>query len=101
MGNYNDLKIPRNIKAQIKLYLFFFVDIMVVAGLLLGGWYMQGLLNFTAVNFILFQLANLIFGIFLCMKPAACPDKRNSQVILQLLFMDKRKYLAQHYSSKE
>ncbi|WP_317913199.1 DUF5592 family protein [Carnobacterium maltaromaticum] len=101
MGNYNNLRIPRNIKAQIKLYLFFFVDIMIVAGFLLLGYYAQQIFQFTAPVFGVLMVTNLIFGIYLCMKPAACPDKRNFQVILQLLAMDTRKYITQHYSSKE
>lgn len=101
MGNYNNLRIPRNIKAQIKLYLFFFVDIMIVAGFMLLGYYAQQIFQFTAPVFGVLMVTNLIFGIYLCMKPAACPDKRNFQVILQLLAMDTRRYITQHYSSKE
>lgn len=101
MGNYNNLRIPRNIKAQIKLYMFFFVDIMIVVGFVLLGYYAQQIVKFTAPVFGLMMATNLIFGIYLCMKPAACPDKRNFQVILQLLVMDTRKYITQHYSSKE
>lgn len=65
MENYNNLRIPRNIKAQIKLYMFFFVDIMIVVGFVLLGYYAQQIVQFTAPVFGLMMATNLIFGIYL------------------------------------
>lgn len=98
MNDYSNLKIPRDIKAQVKLYMFYLVDILLVIFLLYVGYMFQNTVQFTVGYFALLQVTNFSLGIFLCAKPASCPEKRNIQVIMQLLMKDQRKYVTEDYS---
>ncbi|MDT1958973.1 DUF5592 family protein [Carnobacterium divergens] len=100
MNDYSNLKIPRDIKAQVKLYMFYLVDIMVVVGLIYGGYMFQNMVQFTLGHYAMLQVTNFSLGIFLCAKPSSCPEKRNIQVIMQLLMKDQRKYVTEDYSNE-
>lgn len=98
MNNYSNLRIPRDIKAQVKLSIFYLIDIMIIGGLFVLCQSFQQSAQFTLGNYIFLQVVTLSFGLFLCAKPASCPEKRNFQVILQLFMSDKRKYVSEDYS---
>lgn len=100
MGDYGSVKIPRTTKATIKLLFFRLVDMMIVAGLFFGGYYLQEAIHLPGKQYLVFQLLNISFGIFCCLPSQHSPNKRTIQIVIHLLRRDTTKYFAGNYHER-
>lgn len=90
--NKRIIRNPKNIKREIKLKLFYVLDLAIITGMLILANYINTVLyitgGFSVTLYVLFGL----FGIFLCIKPPNSPTNRNLIVIYHLITFDKNQY---------
>lgn len=106
MGKYSQMTIPRNLRAKIKLAMFYMVDVFVVLGMALVGYYENiYLFRFPLKQYVALMVFHVVLGIFFCLRPKDSPDKKMFQVIIQLFARDKESYvpisLPNGYKAKE
>lgn len=91
--NHGRIRNPKNVKQEIKLKLFYVLDLVIVVGMLMLANYLSQLLyvkqSYSIVLYIVFGL----FGIFICIKPPGSPTNRNFMVLLHMFQRDKNKYV--------
>lgn len=91
--NKGIIKNPKNIKREIKLKLFYVLDLAIVTCMIILANYLNTVLYLTGTFSILLYILFLIFGIFLCIKPPNSPTNRNFVVIYHLLTSDRNQYI--------
>lgn len=84
--------IPKEIKSEIKLQWGFFVKDLIVIGIMAGWGWMTASFFAREIDSLIYILINAAFGVFLILKPASNPQKRNYQVIYLIFAQDRKKY---------
>ncbi|MGG5319207.1 DUF5592 family protein [Enterococcus sp. AZ072] len=97
MGVYGNMLIPKTLNAAIKLAWFYLVDLLIVGGCIVVGYYIQELLVFPPKTFLMLQVTNILFGIFLCLPTKHKPKTRTIQIIIQAILKDRKRYLSSFY----
>lgn len=90
--NRKIIRNPKNIKREVKLKLFYVLDITIIAGMLILANYLNTVLYITGGFSIALYILFGLFGIFLCIKPPNSPTNRNLIVIYHLITFDKNQY---------
>lgn len=94
MTEFDQLRIPRNLKIKMKLAFFYVVDLMVVGGIFFLSFYAnEYLFHLPQSNYMMLQGINIVFGIYLCMG-ASNTNMKNYQVIMRIFLCDKNKYIS-------
>ncbi len=98
MENFSNMRTISSLKTQIKIFAFYFVDILVIASALYVGKYAQDLVfHFPFVQFVLFQSLNVIFSIWLCWRSPDNPTRKNAMVLVLYLKKDYRRFMSLDY----
>lgn len=98
MNKYHNMTILKSVKQQIKVAMFYLLDIIIIGGFAYGLFLLQNYMKLPAVHFILLEIVSVLFGIFLCIKPASGGGSRNLFIAYKLLTMDRNTYVVQSYT---
>jgi len=100
-NKYLNLKIQKNIKQEIRLKAFYFLDLALITSLCGGMVYLQNFVMLPVIHFILIECLLFSLSIFLCAKPSSNGGHRNLYTLYCLLIMDRNIYGTQSYKKGE
>ncbi|WP_200127630.1 DUF5592 family protein [Enterococcus sp. S52] len=96
-NKYQQMKIQKNIKQEVRLKAFYFLDLALILGLCGGMFYLQDFIQLPIGHFIVIECLLFALGIFLCAKPSSNGGHRNLYTLYCLLKMDRTTYGVQSY----
>lgn len=97
MGKYTNMRTISDLKAQIKIAAFYFIDLVFLVGTFMLGQYLQQKIGFKTGTYILFQAVNLSLCFYLCMPSFSNKTRNNFSLILLFLRRDQRQFLSHDF----
>lgn len=97
MDHYHNMRTITNIRARIKLAVFYLMDIACLAGTYFIGDYLQKFFQFSFPIYVLFQATNLLLCLYFCLPSLNNPNRNNFSILLLYLTRDRRKYLSNDF----
>ena len=86
-----------DIKARMKMAMFYFMDVVALALTYLVGDKLQDMIQFRFPMYVLFQVVNLGVCLFLCLPARSNPTRNNASALFLFFTRDKRQFLSQDY----
>ncbi|EUJ34195.1 DUF5592 family protein [Brochothrix campestris] len=80
---------PKNIKQEIKILFFYFVDIMIVIGGFIVGVGISKPLHLSFGMTLFLEILTTLFALWLCVRAPSHPNERNLSVLIHLFKMDR------------
>lgn len=96
-SNYNDMKILKTTRQEIKLSMFYLKDLAIVLVCGVAVYFLNDLLQLPLIYFVLLEIIAIAFAIFLCIRPANSGNVRNITVMKRLFVMDREIYHNQNF----
>lgn len=96
-SKYNDMRILKSVRQEIKLSMFYIKDLAVIAGFGVGVYLLNQLLQLPILYFVLLEIIAISFAIFLCIRPINSGGVRNITVMKRLFMMDRETYHNQRF----
>ena len=96
-SNYNDMKILKTVRQEMKLSMFYIKDLMTIAGFGVGVYLLNDIIQLPMTYFFMLEVIAILFAIFLCIRPANSGGIRNITVMKRLFSMDREIYHNQRF----
>ncbi|ANZ96204.1 DUF5592 family protein [Brochothrix thermosphacta] len=83
---------PKNIKQEIKILFFYFVDLLIILGGFVVGVALSKALHLSFAPKMILLVITTLFAFWLCVRAPSHPKERNLSVLFHLFKMDRNHY---------
>lgn len=97
MNKYVNMRSISNIKARMKIAMFYFLDIVCLFLTFILGQYIQDVIQFKFGLYVTFQITNLLLCLVLCLPSPNNPNRNNFSVFFLYMMKDKRQFLSSDF----